>query len=189
MKKLIFILALIGLLILLTIKRMSAEKITFRPVTEADVPLVYAWLQQPHVSKWWPTPTKDLFFRDWFQSLRPKGAFPYLVMVNQKPIGLIQYYSVDPTTSPWLPELPAHSLGIDQFIGDINYLGKGYGSRMIKKFIQYLKTMKPETTTVIVDPDPKNSAAVKCYTNVGFRSVGEYTASWGAALVMRHDIE
>lgn len=189
MKKLIFALAIAALIALLLIKKLSKESIAFREVTEADVPLVYAWLQEPHVAKWWPTPAKDIFFRDWFASLRPKGAFPYLVLADQRPIGLIQYYAVDPVTSPWLPPLPPHTLGTDQFIGDAKYLGKGYGVRMVQAFIQYLKKMRPDTTTIIVDPDPSNSAAIKCYEKTGFKKLGEFTAPWGPALVMVYTIE
>lgn len=189
MRKLLLSGGLLAALAFLLLKKLSTERITFCEVTEADVPLVYAWLQEPHVSKWWPTPTKDIFFRDWFASLRPKGAFPYLVLVDDKPIGLIQYYAVDPSTSSWLPPLPSHTLGTDQYIGDVNYLGKGYGVKMIQAFIPYLKSMLPDTTTIIVDPDPKNIAAIKCYEKVGFVKLGEFTAPWGPALEMAYTID
>ena len=186
MQKLIFylILAIAILTALLILRNMLREQITFRPVSEQDVELVYNWLQEPHVSKWWPTPAKDVFLKDWFKSLRPKGAFPYIVFVNQKPIGLIQYYTVGVEDSSWLPKLPEHTLGIDQFIGDKEYLGKGYGCRMILAFISYLKAIEANAGTIIVDPDPANTVAIKCYEKAGFERVGEFAAPWGPALLM-----
>ncbi len=187
--KIVVIVALAILLIaIIAYKRQKQDKITFREVVENDTELIYSWLQEQHISTWWPTPAKDIFLRDWFKSLRPKGAFPYLVLVNQKPIGLIQYYSAEGEANAWLPKLPPSTLGIDQFIGDKHYLGKGYGVRLIKEFIQYLKTIEPSMAAVIVDPDPKNIVAINCYEKVGFKKIGEYAAPWGPALVMVYKV-
>ena len=31
----------------------SPERISFRPLAEADLPLLHRWLNTPHVSEWW----------------------------------------------------------------------------------------------------------------------------------------
>ncbi|MCF7799992.1 acetyltransferase [Candidatus Babeliales bacterium] len=37
---------------------------------------------------------------------------------------------------------------------------------------------------VVVDPDPENKAAIRCYEKIGFKKIGEFQAPWGPALVM-----
>ena len=87
-----------------------------------------------------------------------------------------------------MSELPSSTVGTDQFIGDLDYIGKGVGTRMIKEFITYLSTIEPKVTTIIVDPEPENRAAIRCYEKVGFKKVGVYELSWGPALLMRYDV-
>ena len=95
------------------------------------------------------------------------------------------------TGGQWVPhDLPETTVGIDQFIGDPNYLGKGYGLLMIKEFISYLtKVLEPRTTTIILDPKPTNIVAIKCYEKVGFKPIGVVDAPWGPALFMRYDVK
>ena len=39
---------------------MAASPYTFRPVTEADFPLLADWLAAPHVAQWWGDPEQGL---------------------------------------------------------------------------------------------------------------------------------
>jgi RimJ/RimL family protein N-acetyltransferase len=167
---------------------------TFKRVTPDDVPLLYTWFQEPHVKEWWPVPEKDDdFFAYFLPKIRSKDTFPFLVLMNTVPLGYIQYYYIDRTlekAGSWLPELPSTTVGIDQFIGDINSTGKGYGTLLIKDFITYLAALEPTITTIILDPTPENHAAIRCYEKVDFKRVGEFmTPSGYAALLMRYDIQ
>ena len=165
---------------------------TFTRVTDNDLPLLYSWFKQPHVSQWWPVPAGDEFFEKFLARIRSKDTFAFLATLNEAPIGYIQYYYIDRTqekAGSWLPELPLTTVGTDQFIGESEYLNKGYGTRMIKDFIVHLAPLEPTITTVIVDPDPTNLAAIRCYEKVGFTPMGTYTAPWGPALLMRYDLK
>jgi RimJ/RimL family protein N-acetyltransferase len=164
---------------------------TFQPVTEKDLPLLYQWFQEPHVTQWWPVPKQEEdFFEHFLKRIRSKDTFPFMVLLNGKPIGYIQYYPLDISNNQWLPPMPSTTIGTDQFIGDPNYLGKGYGTHFLKAFIDYLTcTLAADITTIIVDPDPTNYAAIKCYEKVGFKHMGTYSAPWGPALLMRYDIQ
>jgi RimJ/RimL family protein N-acetyltransferase len=167
------------------------DNISFKKINDQDIPLLVSWFAQPHVSQWWPTPSEDELIEKFLERIRSKNTFGYLVRLNDKPIGYIQYYYIDRAnqkTGLWLPELPQGTVGIDQFIGDAAYVGKGYGTQLIKKFIAYLKILEPQTTTIIVDPDPTNYAAIRCYEKVGFRKIGIYETPWGHSLIMGYDI-
>lgn len=165
---------------------------TFKILTKADWPLIINWLKEKHVNQWWPVPAQDESFEDFLMQLRSSDTVGYLIMLNEKPIGFIQYYPIDQTkekTGAFYPKLPKNSVGTDQFIGDVNYIGKGYGTILMKEFISYISKLKPDITTVIVDPEPNNYAAIKCYEKVGFKQKGTYETAFGPALLMQYDIK
>jgi len=119
---------------------------TFKSVEESDLPILLAWFKKSHVDLWWPVPKdQEDFFKSFLERIRAGIKKPYIVSLNDLPIGYIQSYSVDPLTHPWLPKLPDNGnvIGIDQFIGKPDYLYKGFGPLFIKKFIDNLITKDP----------------------------------------------
>jgi aminoglycoside 6'-N-acetyltransferase len=165
--------------------------ITFKKLAVQYLPLLYTWFQEPHVMQWWPVPQGEEFFDKFLERIRSKDTFAYLVLADEITFGYIQYYRLDVTgdkTGKWLPPLPSTTVGIDQFIGAPTYLGKGYGTNMIIAFIEYLRKIEPMITTVIVDPEPENTVAIKCYKKVGFEEIGEFKTPYGKALLMRKEI-
>ena len=168
------------------------ELINFKKLTEKDLPLLFAWFKEPHVQQWWPTFGEDELLSKVLERINSKDTFGYLVFLGDAPIGYIQYYYIDRNNEKagsCLPPLPEITIGTDQFIGDPQYIGKGYGTLFIKKFIQELKKIEPTMTTIIVDPDPENAAAIRCYEKVGFVSVGIYDVPGGRHLLMRYDMQ
>jgi RimJ/RimL family protein N-acetyltransferase len=165
--------------------------ITFKPLQKEDLPLLLQWFKEPHVAQWWPVPQKEEdFFAHFLKRIRTKETLPFLVFLNNKPIGYVQYYKLDQRHRSWLPPLPEETVGTDQFIGEIAYVGKGYGTLMLKQFIQFLSQQNPSIKIIIVDPDPKNKAAIRCYEKVGFEVMGEFLNNFGdPALVMRYTIQ
>ena len=160
---------------------------TFKPVEESDLTLLHSWFQKPHIEQWWPVPQdQEDFFNSFLQRIRTKGTYPYLVLCDDLPIGYIQTYPVDITKSTWLPKLSGKIIGTDQFIGESDYLNKGFGTLFIKEFIKFLFGKEGNDITIIVDPDPTNVAAIRCYEKVGFKKRGIYEAPWGPALVMSY---
>jgi RimJ/RimL family protein N-acetyltransferase len=77
----------------------------------------------------------------------------------EKPIGYFQYY-LDYFASDGL-------IGIDQFIGEENYLNKGVGTNTIKMFVEMI-VRQHNPTAIIIDPSPENKRAIRCYEKVGF---------------------
>lgn len=128
----------------------------FKKLSTSDIPQLLTWFNEPHVNRWWPTLSRDETIEHFLKRIRSKDTFGYMVYMNDIPIGYIQYYYIDRTiekAGSWLPDLSKRTLGIDQFIGNPNYIGKGYGTQLIKSFITYLDIIEPAITTIIVDPD------------------------------------
>ena len=171
----------------------SVSSFAFKKVTPDDLPLLFKWFQEPHIEKWWPVPEKNEFFEKFLARIRSKETVPYLVFLDNQPIGYIQYYHIDRNlekAGAWLPaELPETTIGIDQFIGKPKYIGKGYGTAFIQEFIKHLAdVLEPKVTTIIVDPDPENLAAIRCYEKVGFKYLGTYARQHDSAYLMKIEI-
>ena len=151
-------------------------------------PLLLTWFKEPHIDQWWPVPKEsEAFFNSFLKRIR-SGTKPYLVLCNNVAIGYIQTYNINLDKNTWLPKITDNSIGIDQFIGETEYLYKGIGPLFIKEFIQDIIFKKDKSVTVVIDPDPTNIAAIKCYQKVGFKELGTHQAPWGPALVMVYKI-
>lgn len=61
---------------------------------------------------------------------------------------------------------PSQIAGLDLFIGESNYLGKGIGSSVIKKFINEIIPFKYKL--IVVDPNVENKRAIQCYLKCDF---------------------
>src|SRR3990172_9611036 len=118
-----------------TVKEVVGMRFSFKPLSKDDLPILYQWFEQPHVIEWWPAPKKgEEFFEHFLKRIRSKDTVPFLVLLDDKTLGYIHYYSISSEMRRWLPPLPEHSVGIDQFIGESENLGKGYGPAFVKAF-------------------------------------------------------
>ena len=155
---------------------MNIEQITFRQLCENDLPLMFKWLNRPHVSEWYKLYGKKFpSLEDVRKKYLPRinGEEPtacYLIIYDDMPIGYMQSYRID--------YYPAHKeivdvnqdcAGIDIFIGEEDYVHRGLGSTIIKKFLQEFVFIKYDVTDCIIDPDLKNEVAIKCYNKAGFK--------------------
>ncbi|MFA5075182.1 MAG: GNAT family N-acetyltransferase [Candidatus Babeliales bacterium] len=159
----------------------------FKQLEEKDLPLLLKWFKEPHVDKWWPVPKEEEdFFNSFIKRIRDDIRKMYIVLCYNKPIGYIQCYKINFEKDAWLPKISGNVIGIDQFIGEPDFLHKGFGTLFIKEFIENLLE-KENDLKIIVDPDPENKAAIRCYEKVGFEKIGEFQAPWGPALVMTYN--
>src|SRR5665647_928536 len=91
------------------------KRITFKPVTQDDIPLLFAWFLQPHVHEWWAVPETEQEFSDYIlEKVTGDKQLAYMVFLNDVPLGYIQYYYLNPdleADETWLPELPQGTVG------------------------------------------------------------------------------
>jgi RimJ/RimL family protein N-acetyltransferase len=88
------------------------------------------------------------------------------------PIGFIQYYHASQVGDGWWPDELPGTVGTDQFIGEKEYINRGYGTAMLQAFVRELQA-RPEIKKIITEADPQNARAIQCYVNAGFRFVKE----------------
>ena len=129
---------------------------TFRDLTPEDFPLLLEWLAKPHVKKWW-NDGDDTLEKVAAHYGTPDETTRFILYDDEKPIGYFQYYLAG-----------NRQIGIDQFIGDENYVGRGVGAETIKMFVELI-TLKQKTSRIILDPSPENNRAIRCYEKVGFK--------------------
>ncbi len=152
---------------------MNKSTIDFRKITFADIPLMFQWFNTPHVQEFYS-------LRSWTEDevlakLTPyisgdKPVSGFMILLDENPIGYLQSYNV--SDYPWpnqnLPEgVVKTSVGMDLFIGSKDFLGKGFGQRIIQVFIE--TNVCPQYQYCIVDPDIRNLSAIRCYEKLQFQ--------------------
>ncbi|TAL58643.1 MAG: GNAT family N-acetyltransferase [Legionella sp.] len=158
--------------------------ISFKPLEENDLALICCWLDKPHVKEWWNDGlTHDEIKEKYGNRIGDTIVVPFIVYLDDHPIGFIQYYHADKVGDGWWPDEIAGTMGIDQFIGEEAYINRGYGTQMIQEFIKML-LQNPDIKKIITDVDHNNSRAIHCYKKVGFQLVKELMTPDGLALLM-----
>jgi len=152
----------------------------FKRILLADLPLLFCWFGQPHIAELWPEPKVwHEFEKKWIEKL--ETGFKFIASIDDKPIAYVQAYHVNDTDRKNFTDtsIPAHSIGLDLFIGDTAYLNKGYGGRLIEQFINMIKEIEPTCQAIIIDPASDNHRAITCYEKVGFKKLGTYIMPYG----------
>ncbi len=153
----------------------NPEPIMFRPLAEADLPLLHRWLNTPHVSEWWEVDGKrNPDYAAVIGKFMPRicGQEPvscFLVLYDTRPAAFIESCRMEdfPTEKAMLKINP-NAAGIDTFIGETDFLHKGFGPVYIRKFLKEIIFREPAINSCIVDPEPANKIAVRAWEKAGF---------------------
>ena len=154
----------------------------FRPMSAEDLPLLRAWLAQPHVREWWGDPDEQ--FSLVRGDMNESAMDQYIVSVDEKPFGYVQCYRLTDWNICFGPQ-PEETRGIDQMIGMPDMIGRGHGSGFIRVFIEDL--LANGTPRVVTDPDPENTRAIRAYEKAGFVRDRKVDTPDGIALLMVRD--
>lgn len=151
----------------------KTPSITFRPITTLDIPLIHEWLNLPHVHEWYEKDRENSLevvtkeFEKMISGEDPTRGF--IFSFDTEPVGYIQENKINdwPAFVESIGDEP-HSAAIDIFIGNPSFIGKGYGSRVIKQFLQEVVFTQKGITTCYIDPEPANIRAIRAYEKAGF---------------------
>lgn len=155
------------------------DLITFSRLKEQDLPLMHRWLNTLHVVQWYEK--KETKFDEVEKKYMPRitgqePTKPFLIEINGIPIGYIQEYYVDddPEIKPYIK---GKCVGLDLFIGEESYLGKGLGSRILKEFMDQVVFQEEGIEGCIVDPSPANKRMIRVNEKAGFKYLVTTTGS------------
>ena len=159
----------------------------FVPLKTEDMPLIGSWLRRPHVEAWfgppetWMSEITQYFAEPWFEA--------YKVELKGRPIAYLQ--CIDPRAAPpelvapyeFLRDAPVGTRALDFCIAEVDCLGRGYCARIMMQFVTRVLA-DPDISRLIVDPDPANDRAVRCYERAGLRRTGIVETPEGPSLLM-----
>lgn len=134
----------------------------FRPLTRDDFPLLLLWLAKPHVKEWWDDGDDTLEKVAAHYGTEPDTERFILMLADEeggafRPVGYFQYYNDEPGT-----------IGIDQFIGEESLINRGIGTQAVRAFLDLIAE-REDPHTMVLDPDPANARAIRCYEKAGFQ--------------------
>ena len=95
---------------------------------------------------------------------------PYVITYRDLPIGYIQTYR-----AAAYPECAAivapdeEAAGVDLFIGESDYVYRGLGVLVLRRFLRHVVFAAPEIVSCVLDAEPTNTIAIRAYEKVGFR--------------------
>lgn len=144
--------------------------------------MLRTWLNASHVRLWWGDPDQEIVHIT--QSMAHPFEQGFVALADQTEFGFIQKSRPTdyPDDAPWAVNLPDNTVGIDTFIGVASMLGKGLGVAMVRAFCA--KLFEEGAEYLVIDPDAKNTIAVKTYAKAGFKHLMDYTTSTGETHVM-----
>lgn len=164
-----------------------APDLVLRPAVKADIPVLKAWDEQPHVQFSDPN-MGDGSGWEWDEEIESgwAGYWHFVAELNGQPIGFVQV--IDPHVEHsqyWGSTAPGYR-AIDIWIGPAEHLGKGYGTRMMCQALDFCFSDKA-VHTILIDPIEKNTDAHRFYQRCGFKPQG--LRQFGSDLCLVHELK
>lgn len=136
-----------------------------REFTLEDLNIMGVWLAQDYIQKFWGEP--QIWIKEISENICTDWV-KYFIVECDMPIGFLQYYETDKAPQGEWSDEPIGTVGIDYLIGEIKYLGKGYGSKIVRLLVDFIKS-KNEYEFIVADPVAKNVSSIKVLENNGFK--------------------
>src|SRR5947209_679066 len=136
----------------------DSSNIGFRKLMLSDVPLMHRWLNTDFVIQWYGKRRRSLDEVAEHYMTRINGQDPtdnFLILYEEKPIGYIQAYRIKdhPDYSACL-ELEEDAAGVDLFIGEEDYIHKGLGPLVLRKFLREIVFQRYTVLSCVIGPEP-----------------------------------
>ncbi len=145
--------------------------ITFRTVEEKDFIRLHTWLETKHVKEFW-YPEKTFSYNDvyekYYKRITSSDVKMFIIVLNNKDIGYIQSYVEDNLE---LYEISEKAMGLDLYIGEQSFLNKGFGTEIIREFIEKHIFSNSQIKYAVIDPNITNKRAIRSYQKAGFSFV------------------
>ena len=143
--------------------------IAFEPVRLEHLPLVREWLGRPHVRRWWHDPDRSLGHVEDALAGRDATAY-YLIVVDGRPVGLVQTYLVSDHPEWEAVVGPGEGLaGVDLLIGEEDAVGRGLGPQALAQFAREIVFARPQTQALVATVEEPNRRSWRAFEKAGFR--------------------
>ena len=165
------------------------ERVSLRPATFDDIPLLAQWDLDPDVIG--ATTSEEgatIAFGgiDWHEELTADSPVSYhlIAEVNGRPIGAMQICDPHEEPTHYWGEVAPNLRAVDIWIGDPVDRGRGYGTDMMR-LAHEVCFAQPTVEAIVIDPLVTNTRAIHFYEQLGYRRVHERAFEDDLCLVMR----
>lgn len=151
--------------------------ISFRLLTEQDLPMLYRWLNQEHMRDFYQRKpiSEDEVRKKYLPRIKGQvPTFSHIALIDNRPIGKIQCYRC--LDYPHFASQIGVSDGIalDFFIGEVEYLGQGLGKLLLRDYLESVAfEIFPKEQNFFICHDKNNSRAIATSKSCGFRFLRE----------------
>jgi RimJ/RimL family protein N-acetyltransferase len=156
--------------------------VRFRRLTDADLPMLHAWLNEPGVVRWWEG--EDVSWEAVVRDYGSGGDEPtehWIAVVDGRDAGWLQCYAwadhpdEDETKAHWAAGVDRGAAGIDYLVAGAGHRNQGIGSAMIRAFVRDVVFARhPTWTQVSAGPFVANTASWRALARAGFRHLADY---------------
>ncbi|MBP2241062.1 aminoglycoside 6'-N-acetyltransferase [Cytobacillus eiseniae] len=147
-------------------------KLNVRKLEEKDKYLLAKWLSDPLVLEFYEGRDHpfDLDQVNKVFYAPEDDEVKCIVEYDGNEIGYIQFYLLNNEAKKEYGYLNEIIYGTDQFIGEVAYWNKGIGTLLVSTIVTFLIEQK-KADRVVMDPQSRNTRAIKCYEKCGFKKV------------------
>ncbi|WP_409299266.1 GNAT family N-acetyltransferase [Peribacillus sp. SCS-26] len=146
--------------------------VTLRQLERKDGELLATWLSDPAVLRFYEGRDNPFDLEKvcavFFENKEQQEMC--IVELDGAAIGYLQYYELDEETKELYGLSGSDIYGMDQFIGEPSYWGRGIGTKLIASMISYLRE-EEGAKSIVMDPRTENLRAIRCYEKCGFKKI------------------
>lgn len=136
-----------------------------RNFEDADITTFKIWLNKPYIKKWYQD--TDAWLKE---VTNRKGEFSfihhYIAEIDGKAVGFCQWYDVKDSDEDCYKGISHKTYSIDYFIGEEEFLGRGYGKELVGIITE--EALKYGAEKIAVQPESDNHPSCKSLLANGY---------------------
>ncbi|WP_235921605.1 GNAT family N-acetyltransferase [Lentzea tibetensis] len=136
--------------------------------------LIHRWMQSPHVAAFWrqawPRDRWELELRD---HLAGNDIRPVLVALEGRPVIYLEVYRAARDRVAKCYHARPHDIGLHIAVGELAMTDRGLVRTLLPVLTRALFDADPQCTRVILEPDVRNTRAIKSFQAGGFQLADE----------------
>ncbi|SFQ97896.1 Protein N-acetyltransferase, RimJ/RimL family [Lentzea waywayandensis] len=150
-----------------------------------DLHLVHRWNQAPHVAAFWRQAwTLPQWERRLEEQLAGDDDRPLLISWHGRPVIYAEVYRAARHAVARCYQARPHDLGLNLAVGDLAMTDRGLVRSLLPRLTDALFEADPHCTRIVLEPDVRNTRAIRSFEAGGFVAADEIMLPGKLALLM-----